>query len=142
MEGNMKIRSVGNIIGLALAFIVVPSSGRGIAQAGETVVVPDTIKAVLQAKCAVCHKGVFAPQQLKLGANEFPASVMNVPSKEKPALKLVDPETPGSSYLLHKIKGAEGIAGKSMPPPGKPGLTAEEIALIEGWITGLKPAAE
>jgi hypothetical protein len=138
----MKVRLAVGIIGFALAIVLVPASGRDFVQAEKTVVVPDGIKAVLQAKCAVCHKGVFAPKQLKLGADQLPASVLNVPSKEKPALKIVDSETPGASYLLHKIKGAEGIAGKSMPPPGKPGLTAEEIALIEGWITSLKPTTE
>lgn len=136
----MNARSAVGLIGLVLAVLFVPPSGRGFALAGEIVVVPDEIKAVLQAKCAVCHKGVFAPKELKLGPEALPKSVLDVPSKEKPALKLVDPETPDASYLLHKIKGMEGIAGKTMPPPGKSALTAEEIALIEAWIAGLKPA--
>ncbi|MHB8095008.1 MAG: hypothetical protein ACYDH0_08710 [Candidatus Aminicenantales bacterium] len=138
----MKVRSAVDIIGLALVVVLIPASGRGFGRAVETVVVPDGIKAVLQAKCAVCHKGVFAPKQLKLGADAIPASVLNVSSKEKPAFKLIDPETPDASYLLHKIKGADDISGKPMPPPGKPALTAEEIALIEGWITSLKPKTE
>jgi hypothetical protein len=42
------------------------------------------------------------------------AVVVGVPSSEQPSLKLVDPGK--RINLMRKIRGAEGIAGKSMPP--------------------------
>jgi hypothetical protein len=99
---------------------------------------PDGVKAVFKERCAVCHKGKYPPKQLNLEPEGLPASLLDAPSREQPALKLVDTASPEASYLLKKIKGGEGITGKIMPPPGKTALTGDEIALIESWIMGLK----
>ena len=104
----------------------------------STITMPDEVKAVIQKNCAVCHKGKYPPQKLNLESASLPASIVDMPSAEQPGLKLVDSESPGSSYLLKKIRGAEGISGKRMPPPVKPALTSEELALLENWILGLK----
>jgi len=100
--------------------------------------VPDEVKALFQGHCAVCHKGVFAPKGLKLGPDALPGSVLNVASKEKPDLKRVASGSPETSYLMMKVRGAEGISGTRMPPPRKTPLTADEIALLENWIQGLE----
>jgi mono/diheme cytochrome c family protein len=99
---------------------------------------PDNVKAVFKERCAVCHKGKYPPKLLNLEPGGLPASFLNEPSREQPALKIVDTTSPEASYLLKKIKGSEGIKGKHMPPPGKTALSAEEIALVENWIIGLK----
>ncbi len=110
-----------------------------LAAGGQTApAVPDEVKALFQGHCAVCHKGVFAPKGLKLGPDALPGSVLNVASKEKPDLKRVASGSPETSYLMMKVRGAEGISGTRMPPPRKTPLTADEIALLENWIKGLE----
>ena len=108
----------------------------GAFQTGPTM--PDNVKAVFKERCAVCHKGKYPPKQLNLEPEGLPASFLNEPSREQPAIKLVDTASPEASYLLKKIKGTDGITGKSMPPPGKTALTGDEIALVENWILCLK----
>ncbi len=98
----------------------------------------EAAKGLVAAKCAVCHKGKFPPRGLNLGPEAFPASVIDIPSRGKPDFKLVDTAAPETSYLLMKITGASGIAGRRMPPPGKPQLSEEEIRLLQDWMTGLK----
>ena len=123
-------------------------AGSAVLPAGErtTNPVPDEVVALFKGHCAGCHKGVFAPKGLKLGPDALPASVRDVASREKPDLKLIDTAAPEASYILKKVRGAEGISGKRMPPPSKRALTAEELAVLENWILGLKatdaPAAE
>jgi hypothetical protein len=92
----------------------------GASQTGPAM--PDNVKAVFKERCAVCHKGKYPPKRLNLEPEGLPASLLNAPSREQPALKLVDTASPEASYLLKKIKGSEGITGKKMPPPGKTAL--------------------
>ncbi len=99
--------------------------------------VPDDVKALFKAHCAGCHKGAFAPKGLKLGPDSLPGSVVNVASKEKPDLKLIAPASPETSYLLMKVRGAEGISGRRMPKSKDP-LTDDEIALLVKWVAGLQ----
>ncbi|HEX2694411.1 MAG TPA: DUF5777 family beta-barrel protein, partial [Acidobacteriota bacterium] len=100
--------------------------------------VPGEVKAVFQKNCAVCHKGKHPPKKLDLEPGRLPASVVDVPSTEQADLRLIDTAAPESSYLLKKILGAEGISGKRMPPPSKPALAQDELAVLENWIMGLK----
>jgi hypothetical protein len=120
----------------ALAAFAAGTAGGSLGREAPTV--PDGIKALFASHCAGCHKGAFAPRHLKLGPDALPESVVSVPSKGKPDLELVVPGSPETSYLVMKVRGAEGISGKRMPPPRKTPLTAEEIGLIEEWIKGLK----
>jgi mono/diheme cytochrome c family protein len=134
----MKMTRMG-LPGIAIAAFVagitVPVAGGRSAAA-----VPDEVNAVFQKNCAVCHKGKYPPRKLNLEAASLPASIMDVPSAEQAGLKLIDPASPESSYLLKKIRGAEGISGKRMPPPVRPALSAEDLAILENWILGLKEA--
>ena len=108
-------------------------------EASQTVPgMPKDVKSIFKNDCAACHKGVFAPKHLKLEPKGLPASVLNVPSREKPEFKLVDTASPEASYLMKKIKGDKDIAGKMMPPPARTPLTADEIARIEAWIISLQ----
>jgi hypothetical protein len=72
---------------------------------------------------------------LKLSAGHAAAAI-GAPSKEAPALKIIDPADPGSSYLLKKVEGAAGIQGKKMPP-GKT-LAEADLKTLKDWILGLK----
>lgn len=124
---------------LSAGIAVLVASATAQAAGGQTApAVPDEVKALLKGRCAGCHKSFFAPKGLKLGPDAVPGSVLNVASKEKPDLKRVVPGSPETSYLLMKVRGAEGISGKRMPPPNKTPLTADEIALLEKWIQGLE----
>ncbi|MCX6570562.1 MAG: hypothetical protein NT006_03965 [Candidatus Aminicenantes bacterium] len=97
--------------------------------------VPDSVKTLLQKRCAVCHKGKFPPK----GLNFEPANVAAVidrSSSEVPELKIIDSKAPEASYILKKVRRESGIKGKPMPP-GK-ALTAEELQIVETWVAGLK----
>jgi len=125
------------LLGAGIAALV--AGAAALAAGGQTAsAVPDEVKALFKGHCAGCHKGVFAPKGMKLGPDALPGSVLNVASKEKPDLMRVAPGSPETSYLLMKVRGAEGISGTMMPPPRKTPLTAEEIALLEKWIKGLE----
>jgi hypothetical protein len=121
---------------VSLAFVLA-GSFPGAWTARPDTPMPDAVKAVFKKNCAVCHKGIFAPRNLHLDPESLPASVVDVPSVEQPDLKRVDSAAPESSYLLKKIRGAEGISGRRMPPQGRPALTPDELAILENWILGL-----
>jgi hypothetical protein len=97
--------------------------------------IPESVKTLIHQRCAGCHKGAFAPKGLKLDPANI-AAIIDAPSKEVPSLKIIDMKSPGSSYLLKKIRREKDIAGKGMPPPKA--LTSEELQIIETWIAGLK----
>ena len=97
--------------------------------------IPDGVRALAQDRCAGCHKGKFPPKGLNLEPANL-AAIIDAPSRQIPEAKIVDPKAPQTSYLLRKVRGESGIAGRPMPP-GK-ALTAEEIQLLASWIEGLK----
>ena len=57
---------------------------------------------------------------------------MNVRSTQVD-LNLVTPGDVNASYLIHKVEGRPGIAGRQMPIGALP-LTTEEIEAISRWI--------
>ncbi len=128
---KMFVVAVG-LAGLTAAVASVAGGGQA------SPAVPDEVKALLKEHCAGCHKGAFAPKGLKLGPDALPGSVVNVASKEKPDMKLIVPASPDTSYLLMKVRGAEGIAGQRMPRLKKTPLTDDEIALLVKWVAGLQ----
>ena len=117
--------SAGAIMGTALA-----QSG-GQAAAG----VPADVQTVFKNHCVRCHTGSKPPKGLSLIPSKV-AAIIDAPSAEVPDLLLVNTKDPGSSYLLKKVRGGEGITGKPMPP-GK-ALPAEDLKVLEAWIAGLK----
>jgi hypothetical protein len=94
------------------------------------------VQAILNAKCS-CHAG--APNaavngNFSFGAAEY-AKIVDV--KSSTALDFVEPNSPEMSYLWLKVNGgfeAAGGAGTLMPPP-MGGLSADELTLLEDWIT-------
>jgi hypothetical protein len=95
--------------------------------------IPDGVKGLLQKRCAGCHKGKHPPKGLNLEPANL-AAILDAPSKEVPALKIVDTQSPGLSYLLKKVRRQSDIAGKPMPP--SKALTAAELQVIEAWLAG------
>jgi hypothetical protein len=85
-----------------------------------------------------CHGGANPQLGQNLAAASAYASIVNVPSVEKPSLRRVKPGDAANSYLYQKITGAPGISGSPMPLSGGP-LTAGDIALIQQWINAGAP---
>lgn len=88
---------------------------------------------------AGCHAGPVPQQGMHLGRAQFYASIVDVPSQERPDLRRVKPGDPDSSYLMMKVRGDPGIEGVQMPMIGAR-LTEEEVGTIAAWIQGLTEA--
>ena len=95
--------------------------------------VPDGVNGLFQKRCAGCHKGKNPPKGLNLEPAHVVA-ILDAPSKEVPTLKIIDTNSPGSSYLLKKVRRGKDIAGSGMPP--KKALAAAELQVIEAWLVG------
>jgi hypothetical protein len=83
--------------------------------------------------CAECHAGDAAPKGLDLAADDAWDRLVGRPSSERPEILLVAPGDPGASYLVMKLEGASGIAGRQMPR-NRAARPAEEIETIAQWI--------
>ncbi len=97
------------------------------------------IAEVFASNCIRCHGTDSPAAGLSLTPDRFSSALIDMPTGEVEGLKLVDTKAPERSYLLMKIKGAEGIAGRPMPLGG-PRLDAEATKTIEAWIAGLSAA--
>jgi hypothetical protein len=95
--------------------------------------IPDGVKGLLQKRCTGCHFGKNPPRGLNLEPANVVA-ILDAPSTEVPTLKIIDTKSPGSSYLLKKVRRGKDIAGSGMPPPKA--LTAAELQVIEAWLVG------
>lgn len=85
-------------------------------------------------RCAGCHTGAgrFLPAAQNLTDGNSYASLVGVPSIERPDEIRVVPGDPASSYLIKKLEGV-GISGARMPFNGTP-LTDGQILVIRRWI--------
>ena len=112
----------------------------GISMTFQDLMSPAAVEAgkIFEKNCSVsgCHEGQNPHMGLNLEKGRFQDSLIDVPSRQIPRLKLVDSEDPGQSYLLMKIKGSEGISGRRMPANSPP-LKAEDISVIEKWVHSL-----
>jgi hypothetical protein len=87
--------------------------------------------------CVNCHTtagGRNPPMGLNLTSGFSYEALVNVPSREKPALMRVAPGDPENSYLIHKMEGRSGIVGLKMPFNGPPFLTDGQIMVVKRWI--------
>jgi hypothetical protein len=71
---------------------------------------------------------------LQLDAAHSYASLVGVPSEEKPSVMRVKAGDPTNSYIIQKLTGAAGIVGNQMPLNQSP-LPPAQIAAIQQWIT-------
>lgn len=129
------MKTFRTVFGARVISLAMAASVSGAAQTAATI--PNDVVSVFQDNCIRCHKGKFPPRGLNLEAQNLPATIVGVPSTERPELKLVDPGQPEASYLIKKVTAAADIKGKSMPP-GKP-LAPADVGLIRDWVEGLKP---
>jgi len=115
------------LAGAGAALVIAPGRGDGD--------IPADVVSVFKKNCVRCHTGPKPPKGLSFIPAKI-ASAIGAPSAEVPEAKLIVPGDPGASYLVKKIRREDGITGKPMPP-GK-ALTAEQIQVLETWISGLK----
>ncbi|MBF0431739.1 MAG: hypothetical protein HQK83_10700 [Fibrobacteria bacterium] len=88
---------------------------------------------ILIPKCRVCHYGIYAPHGLSFSEDSSRTDLKNTFSKKVPALLLIAPGQPDSSYLIWKIEGRSEIEGAPMPNLALP-LSQEDIDLIRKWV--------
>lgn len=110
------------------------------------------VQPIFTARCAnpTCHDNDSVAQGLNLTVGQAPGTVVNVPSTEGGALRLVQPGSLKKSFLAKKvIPGAKlkFIEGSTMPQgcPGAPlseggCLTDAELYTILAWIQAGAPA--
>jgi hypothetical protein len=86
--------------------------------------------------CVQCHTNVGRVPSggLNLTAGNSYAALVNVASLLKPSATRVIPGDPDGSYLIQKLEGTAGIAGRRMPFNGPPYLTDGQILVIRRWI--------
>jgi hypothetical protein len=88
-----------------------------------------------RAACTQCHtSGSPLSGGLNLTQDLAYDQLVNARSRFKPGAIRVIPGDPGNSYLIQKLEGATGIAGKRMPNTGPPYLTDGQILIIRRWI--------
>ena len=89
--------------------------------------------------CTQCHIGTNAPAGLRLDAANSYALLVNVASREVPALMRVNPGNADQSYLVQKIRGTAAVGGRM--PLGQAPLPQDRIDLIVRWVTSGAPPA-
>lgn len=107
--------------------------------------VPEAVQALISARCSPCHTaGMSGMLKMDTAENTFTNLVgRNAAGAACTARVRVIPGDAATSYIVAKLKGETGICGMQMPrspPPPNPQnapLSAEELAIIEGWINSL-----
>ena len=86
-----------------------------------------------------CHGGVAPKENLDLSsANVAYTELVGVGSNQCNNLLLVDPGSPGTSYLINKLTGTDLCFGSAMPK-GAPQLTQAAIDVVRAWIGNQAP---
>jgi hypothetical protein len=84
--------------------------------------------------CISCHAGATPAQGMDLSTGSSYTALVNVPSNECLATLRVDPGSPTTSYLVHKLAGTGPcFLGSQMPLFALP-LAAPQQQLIADWI--------
>jgi mono/diheme cytochrome c family protein len=103
--------------------------------APELVSLAGQVQKIFDVHCVQCHDSgdPMAGQNLEPDAAYF--SLPNVPSTQRKGMPRVDPGSPDTSYLIHKVSGTHlevGGSGERMPQGGR--LTDDEIRTLRQWI--------
>lgn len=102
-------------------------------------------RTIIHERCSgqpgLCHNGQFEPN-LSTAANTY-AYLVRRPAIENNRALRVDPDNPGSSFLIDKLRNRNGVA--TQMPLGADPLSEDEIQMFEDWISGgalREPGAE
>lgn len=87
-------------------------------------------------RCLQCHTSTGRNPAGGLNLNPEGAyeQLVNAPSTGKPGAVRVVPGNPDASYVVQKLEGTAGIAGRRMPTTGPPFLTDGQIKIVRRWI--------
>lgn len=136
----MKYVRMWTVLGAALAACG-GGGGSPTPQSGELQPTIESIQAqVFTPRCATsgCHRGVAAEEGLRLeDAQTSYDNLVDVQSRQVPALRRVEPGSPDTSYLIDKLEGTQ-TSGDRMPQ-GQAPLSADTIAVIRQWIADGAP---
>jgi len=110
-----------------------------LAYAQGNIAVPEPVQKIISRSCSVtgCHQGKYPAMNMSFEPDKIIGSTINVPSQEKPDLKIINSVDPAKSYLLMKIRGDKDIAGKRMPLNAT-ALKDADIQSVQNWINSLK----
>jgi len=111
----------------------------------------DSVRPILESKCAGCHGGAMPMAGLPLAGSLSSATIVeqlvNVASKDGGQFKRVVPGAPEQSWLYLKVTGTAGGAGcvgtcntQGMPPTGQVELSSAQLEAIRQWILDGAPA--
>jgi uncharacterized protein (TIGR03118 family) len=141
-NGSARVRAVatdanGNVGSSGLLTVSVANA------AAPAATLTQIQQTVFSPRCAGCHDGSqppggALPGSMDLRAGSSFASLVSVPSLERPMLARVAPGEPDSSYVIHKLEGAADISGARMPFGG-PFLDAATIDEVRSWIAAGAP---
>jgi len=86
--------------------------------------------------CTQCHSSTGRAPSGGTDLNHGIAysQLVNFPVRGKPGAIRVIPGDPDNSYLIQKLEGTTGIAGRRMPFNGPPYLSDGQILIIRRWI--------
>lgn len=86
--------------------------------------------------CTQCHTSTGRNPSGGMDLNHGVAfdQLVNTPVRGKAGAIRVIPGDPNNSYLIQKLEGTAGIAGRRMPNNGPPYLTDGQILIIRRWI--------
>ncbi len=96
----------------------------------------ETADSAGRVSCIGCHTSTGRNPSGGLNLNHDVAyeQLVNLASRGKPSAVRVVPGDPDASYLVQKLEGAAGIAGRRMPFGGAPFLTDGQILILRRWI--------
>jgi hypothetical protein len=100
--------------------------------AGCAAQVPTSVFAA-SCEAQACHNSTDREYDLDLQSPGVVGRLLNVPSLEAPALKLIDPNVPDNSFILLKVKLANPPAGMQMPWM-RSKLSATETECLQQWV--------
>jgi hypothetical protein len=103
---------------------------------GYTYSYATNIQTIWNARCTSCHTATHSSGLTLISGSSY-ADLVNVASGELPSMDRIEPGSPSTSYLYHKVSNTQatvGGSGSRMPPSG-PALTATQISTISTWIS-------
>lgn len=86
--------------------------------------------------CTTCHTSTGRNPSGGLNLNHDVAydQLVNLAARGKTGAVRVVPGDAANSYLVQKLEGAPGIAGRRMPFNGPPYLTDGQLLILKRWI--------
>jgi hypothetical protein len=100
---------------------------------------PAAVEALVKSHClsAGCHTGRYPAAGMSLDPDMARLAAFDRPAQSNPSFKIIDPASPEKSYLLMKLRGAEGIEGRRMPLRREP-LSEADIKTVADWLASFK----